>query len=47
MDYEKLKIELPPALTVEVKFYAKQHRITVSEAISRILAIYLRGMKND
>ncbi len=43
-----MKIEITsPSLIAEVKHYAKTHRIDVSEAIEKILKIYLRGMKND
>jgi len=42
-----IKVELPPSLNVELRYFAKTHHITVEEAISKILAIYLRGAKND
>jgi len=42
-----IKINLSPSLDVEVRHFAKTHHITVDEAISKILAIYLRGAKND
>ena len=42
-----IKVELPAALNVELKHYAKMHRIDVEDAIIKILEIYLRGANND
>ncbi len=43
-----MKIEIiSPSLIVEVKHYAKTHKIDVSEAVEKILKIYLRGMKKN
>ena len=42
-----IKLTLPTVLDTEIRHYAKTHRIDVDEAIAQILAIYLRGAKND
>ena len=43
-----MKIEITsPSLQTEITHYSKMNRCSVSEAVEKILKIYLRGMKND